>query len=116
MLPPQTDHSDDSKNKKGLVEDCSRLREIGTWLSVAPARKTKKVWLSVLPSVLQGALQGALLSSLAYAEVDSDRAADRLKFEQAVTELRSGVGPRYARLRAELEGLGDRLEAAGDRA
>ena len=45
---------------------------------------------------------GALLSSLAYAEVDSDRAADRLKFEQAVTELRSGAGPRYARLRAEL--------------
>ncbi len=45
---------------------------------------------------------GALLSSLAYAEVDIDRAADRLKFEQAVTELRSGVGPRYKRLRGEL--------------
>jgi soluble lytic murein transglycosylase len=39
---------------------------------------------------------------LASAEVDIDRAADRLKFEQAVTELRSGAGPRYKRLRAEL--------------
>ena len=45
---------------------------------------------------------GALSCSLASAEVDIDRAADRLKFEQAVTELRSGAGPRYKRLRAEL--------------